>query len=71
MLEPPNETNEPTLSVPKAKTKLALIEAALYVTGKPLDLKTLGSVVGFRSEEKIRDLARTSEGQIRKRRKFT
>lgn len=59
MLEPPNETNEPTLTVPKAKTKLALIEAALYVTGKPLDLKTLGSVVGFRSEEKTRDLART------------
>lgn len=59
MLEPPNETNEPTLTVPKAKTKLALIEAALYVTGKPLDLKTLGSVVGFRSEKKTRDLART------------
>jgi segregation and condensation protein B len=59
LLEPPNETNEPTLTVPKAKTKLALIEAALYVTGKPLDLKTLGSVVGFRSEEKTRDLART------------
>jgi segregation and condensation protein B len=59
LLEPPNETNEPTLSHPRTKTKLALIEAALYVTGKPLDLKTLGSVVGFRSEDKTRDLART------------
>jgi segregation and condensation protein B len=46
------------MPTPKPKTKLALIEAALYVTGKPLDLKTLGSVVGFRSEEKVRELAR-------------
>ncbi len=49
---------EPELSIPKARTKVALIEAALYVTGKPLDLKTLGSVVEFRSEDKIRELAR-------------
>jgi segregation and condensation protein B len=49
---------EPRPSIPRAKTKLALIEAALYVTGKPLDLKTLGSVVGFRSENKIKELAR-------------
>jgi len=49
---------EPQTPIPKAKTKLALIEAALYVTGKPLDLKTLGSVVGFRSEDKIKELAR-------------
>ena len=50
---------EPTPAVPKARTKLAMIEAALYVTGKPLDLKTLESVVGFRSEDKVRELART------------
>ncbi len=50
---------EPQSTVPKAKTKLALIEAALYVTGKPLDLKTLGSIVGFRSEEKVKKLARS------------
>lgn len=56
MLETPPE---PTLTVPRARTKLALIEAALYVTGKPLDLKTLGSVVGFRSEDKVKELART------------
>jgi segregation and condensation protein B len=37
---------------------MALIEAALYVTGRPIDLKTLGSVVGFRSEDKTRELAR-------------
>jgi len=38
--------------------KIALIEAALYVTGRPIDLKTLGSILGMRSEEKIRDAAR-------------
>jgi len=41
------------------KNKVALIEAALYVAGKPLDLKTLATVVGFRSEEKVRELARS------------
>ncbi len=55
MLETPTER---PLTPQRAKTKLALIEAALYVTGKPLDLKTLGSVVGFRSEDKIKELAR-------------
>jgi segregation and condensation protein B len=37
---------------------MALAEAALYVTGRPIDLKTLGSVLGFRSEDKTRELAR-------------
>ena len=49
----------------KAKTKLALIEAALYVTGKPLDLKVLGSVVGFRSDEKVRELGRVLKEKYR------
>src|SRR3989442_9243377 len=35
-----------------------LCEAALYVSGRPLDLKTIGSVIGARSEEKIRSTAR-------------
>jgi segregation and condensation protein B len=34
-----------------------LIEAALYVTGKPLDIGVLGSILNLRSEEKIRKLA--------------
>ena len=42
----------------KAVDKIALIEAALYVTGRPVDLKTLGSILGMRSEEKIREAAR-------------
>jgi segregation and condensation protein B len=37
---------------------MTLIEAALYVTGRPIDIKTLGSVTGFRSEDKTRGLAR-------------
>jgi len=34
-----------------------LCEAALYVSGRPLDLKTIGSIIGARSEEKIRSIA--------------
>jgi len=34
-----------------------MIEAALYVTGKPLDVGVLGSILNLRSEEKIRTLA--------------
>ncbi len=34
-----------------------LCEAALYVSGRPLDLKTLGSIIGARSEDKIRRMA--------------
>lgn len=55
MLENPTQ---PAQSTQKWKNKVALIEAALYVTGRPVDIKTLGSVVGFRSEDKIRELAR-------------
>jgi segregation and condensation protein B len=40
----------------KVAHKLALIEAALYVAGRPLDLKTLGSVIKTRSMTKIRTL---------------
>ncbi|NIR87268.1 SMC-Scp complex subunit ScpB [Candidatus Bathyarchaeota archaeon] len=36
------------------RRKLALIEAALYVAGRPLDLKTLGSVIKSRSKKKIK-----------------
>jgi segregation and condensation protein B len=51
--EPPNSA-----TTHKWRSKLTLIEAALYVTGRPMDLKTLGSVIGFRSEDKTRELAR-------------
>ena len=50
----------------REKSQMALIEAALYVTGRPLDMQTLGSVSGIRSEEKIRLLARTLVEKYRK-----
>src|SRR5229473_7753859 len=47
---------------PAAKTSTLLqqqlVEAARYVSGRPLDFKTIGSVIGARSEEKIRSIAR-------------
>jgi segregation and condensation protein B len=42
----------------KQKRDLALLEAALYVAGRPLDLKTLCSVLRTRSEAKVQRLAR-------------
>ncbi len=41
----------------RTKTQISMIEAALYVTGKPLDVGVLGSILNMRSEEKIRKLA--------------
>jgi segregation and condensation protein B len=42
----------------RLKHKLALLEAGLYVAGRPLDLKTLANVVGTRSKKKVMKLAR-------------
>ena len=55
MLESPSRVSG---SPEKLNSKMSMIEAALYVTGRPIDIKTLGSVVGFRSEDKTRDIAR-------------
>lgn len=38
------------------KRNLAIVEAALYVSGRPLDLKTVGSVLGTRSYRKVKSL---------------
>ena len=53
-----SETEPQETEIEKSQDKISLIEAALYVAGKPLDLKTLGSVIGLRSEEKTRETAR-------------
>jgi len=37
---------------------LALLEAALYVAGRPLDLKTLGNLIKTRSKGKVQMLAK-------------
>ncbi len=41
----------------RIKRQLALIEAALYVAGRPLDLKTLAKMAGTRSKKRVRKLA--------------
>jgi segregation and condensation protein B len=46
------------LSEEKLKRNLALLEAALYVAGRPLDSKTLGSIIKTRSKSKIQKLVR-------------
>lgn len=40
----------------KYSRKAGLIEASLYVTGRPLDIKTLASVAKTRDESKVREL---------------
>jgi segregation and condensation protein B len=40
----------------KLKRDVALLEAALYVAGRPLDLKTLGSIIRTRSKRKVQRL---------------
>jgi segregation and condensation protein B len=42
----------------ETKRELALLEAALYVAGRPLDLRTLASVLRTRSKNKARRLAK-------------
>jgi segregation and condensation protein B len=53
------EAQSQTETTPKtAGSQQQLCEAALYVSGRPLDLKTIGSIIGARSEEKIKAIAR-------------
>ena len=56
----PEEGSASTSGLSKNPTlQRQLLEAALYVSGRPLDLKTLGNVIGARSEDKIRAIAQT------------
>src|SRR5216117_4485328 len=56
MMEAQSQT-EPTPKTSGAQQQLC--EAALYVSGRPLDIKTIGSIIGARSEEKIKSIVRT------------
>jgi len=51
----------------KQNQRLALIEAALYVAGRPLDLKTLASVAKTRSKNLVQQLARTLKQEYNNR----
>jgi segregation and condensation protein B len=42
----------------RLRRQLALLEAGLYVAGRPLDLKTLGSIIRTRSKRKVRKFAK-------------
>jgi segregation and condensation protein B len=53
-----NEQNQSDSEKRQKITKqLLLMEAALYVSGRPLDLRTLANVVGSRSKKRVRKLA--------------
>jgi len=51
----------------KTKEELAMLEAALYVAGRPLDLKTLGRVIKTRSKRKVKHLARMLMEEYKRR----
>ncbi len=57
-------TTSPPPRNPQAQQQLC--EAALYVSGRPLDLKTLGSIIGARSEDKIRVVAQAVAERFRR-----
>jgi segregation and condensation protein B len=57
-------TEQPKINESEAK---ALIESALYVSGRPLDLRTLGSVLKVRSKKKVRELAKVLAEEYSKR----
>lgn len=54
-----DENSKRKQAVEKTQKELALVEAALYVAGRPLDLKELCSVLKTRSKNKTRTLVRT------------
>ena len=56
MLEEIERKSSELLSEEKLKRDSALLEAALYVAGRPLDSKTLGSIIKTRSKSKVQRL---------------
>src|SRR6266852_2029778 len=61
------EAQATTSPVPRSiAVQQQLCEAALYVSGRPLDLKTIGSIIGARSEDKIRAVAQAVAEQYRR-----
>lgn len=60
-----SELSEPRNSA--VRQDLVLLEAALYVAGRPLNLKTLASVIKTRSKNKTRKLAKELVEEYRNR----
>ena len=59
-------TNQPRQDE-KMRHELALLEAALYVAGRPLTLKELGSILKTRSKKKVKNLAKILMEEYAKR----
>jgi len=57
-LEETEKSSKSASKEEKAKKRMALIEAALYVSGRPLNLKTLCSILKTRSKKVVQQLAR-------------
>jgi segregation and condensation protein B len=57
-LEEKEQESSEYLKQERFRRQLALLEAGLYVAGRPLDLKTLGSIIRTRSKRKVRKLAK-------------
>ena len=51
----------------KDKEATILLEAALYASGRPLDLKILGSVIRIRSKKKVQAIAKALTEEYAKR----
>ncbi len=60
-------TSQSILQDEKRQHELALLEAALYVAGRPLTLKELGSILKTRSKKKVKTLAKILIGEYAKR----
>ncbi len=58
MVKVSNLSKETTLEKENILDKMAFIEAALYIAGRPLDLKTLASVLRIRSIRRTQDMVR-------------
>lgn len=59
--------NDESIQSSEYRLKVELIEAALYVSGRPLDIKTLGAILKTRSKKKIQSYARTLMEEYSKR----
>ncbi len=66
MKEKEPESSE-SLKEEKFTRDLAVLEAALYVAGRPLDLKILGRLIGTRSKTKVKRLAKALTEKYRNR----
>ena len=63
----PNNAEDSQTSQRKSISDLALVEAALYVAGRPLDLSELCSVLKTRSKNKAKRLVKTLAQEYAKR----